>query len=256
MPSDRYGEGWTEQELVLALHLYCQLPFRKTKASTPAVIELSRRLGRTPASVARKLGNFGAFDPTLAAAGISGLAHFSRADQAIWSKYSSDWGALADDAAKILGTVLQEEPLPEEGSVRLPTGPSEVESLVRLRRHQAFFRRTVLASYGATCCICELEIPDLLIASHIVPWSENEALRSDPTNGLCLCCSHDRAFDRGYLSLTQEGLIVTSPLLGAFESGSCRTLLREFNGARWIPPSRFMPNGDYLKWHQEHVFRA
>lgn len=72
------------EELVLAFHAYCQIPFAKTKASNPDVINLANLLGRTPSSVARKLGNFGAFDPTLAQKGISGLKHVSKADKAIW----------------------------------------------------------------------------------------------------------------------------------------------------------------------------
>ena len=56
---------------MLAFHTYCQIPFAKTKASNPDVISLAELLGRTPSSVARKLGNFGAFDPMLAEKGIS-----------------------------------------------------------------------------------------------------------------------------------------------------------------------------------------
>ena len=66
MASEKYGSLWTRDELVLALYLYCQIPFAKTKANNPEVIRLAHVIGRTPASVARKLGNFGAFDPLLA----------------------------------------------------------------------------------------------------------------------------------------------------------------------------------------------
>jgi putative restriction endonuclease len=61
----RYGVPWSRNELILAFELYCRIPFQKTKASNSEVQELAKILGRTPASVARKLGNFGAFDPEL-----------------------------------------------------------------------------------------------------------------------------------------------------------------------------------------------
>ena len=66
------GQPWTREQLILAFELYCRIPFQRTKASDPRVKELAAILGRTPASVARKLGNFGAFDPQLAARDISG----------------------------------------------------------------------------------------------------------------------------------------------------------------------------------------
>ena len=64
-PSQKYGEPWTREELILAFDLYCRIPFQKTKANNPDVIQLAELLGRSPASVARKLGNFGSFDPEL-----------------------------------------------------------------------------------------------------------------------------------------------------------------------------------------------
>lgn len=66
----RYGQDWNRDEQILALYLYCQISFKKTKANNPEVIKFANLLGRTPSSVARKLGNFGAFDSRLAAQGI------------------------------------------------------------------------------------------------------------------------------------------------------------------------------------------
>ena len=76
------GQPWTREQLILAFELYCRIPFQRTKANDSRVKELAALLGRTPASVARKLGNFGAFDPVLAARDISGLTHGSKLDKA------------------------------------------------------------------------------------------------------------------------------------------------------------------------------
>ena len=70
------GQPWTREQLILAFELYCRIPFQRTKANDSRVKELAGLLGRTPASIARKLGNFGAFDPQLAARDISGLTLF------------------------------------------------------------------------------------------------------------------------------------------------------------------------------------
>jgi hypothetical protein len=72
------GQLWTREHLILAFELYCRIPFQRTKATDSRVKELAALLHRTPASVARKLGNFGAFDPQLAARNISGLTHGSK----------------------------------------------------------------------------------------------------------------------------------------------------------------------------------
>ena len=86
----RYGVLWSRDESILAFELYCRTPFQKTKANNPAVRELASVLGRTPASVARKLGNFGAFDPALQRVDIKGLTHTSRLDKEIWDEFHAD----------------------------------------------------------------------------------------------------------------------------------------------------------------------
>ena len=257
---DRYGQPWSERETVLALNLYCQIPFAKTKAQNPAVRALAAHLGRTPASVARKLGNFGSFDPALTARGVTGLEHASRSDRKIWERYAGSWSALVDDAHALW-------PGAEDGLLTLsisdevsfdkpktPEGPSETSRLGPVRRHQAFFRRAVLASYDSACCACGLDAPPLLNASHIVPWAQDEALRADPTNGLCLCALHDRAFDRGLVAVSPEGrfLVVSARHLARSEAG--RRFAAETDGVALRAPRRFAPDPARLAWHRENVF--
>ena len=98
----KYGTDWDRDELILALSGYCQIPFAKTKASNPDVIELANILQRTPSAVARKLGNFGAFDPILAKRGISGLRHVSKADKAIWDEFYGNWNALVRETQRLI----------------------------------------------------------------------------------------------------------------------------------------------------------
>lgn len=258
---DRYGQPWTERESVLALNLYCQIPFAKTKAQTPAVRTLAAHLGRTPASVARKLGNFGSFDPALAQRGVVGLTNSSKADREIWGRYTGRWDALVDDAHALwdgASDSFRAVPAPEEpglGVGEAPQGPSETRRLASVRRHQAFFRRAVLASYDSACCACGLDVPALLNASHIVPWSSDESLRADPTNGLCLCALHDRAFDRGLLALSDEGTFLVSDELKRSRSEAVSLFATSVEGAPLRAPRRFSPNPHGLTWHRENVFR-
>jgi hypothetical protein len=249
-PND--GAPWTRGELVLAFDLYCRIPFQRTKASNPEVRRTAAMLGRTPASVARKLGNFGAFDPQLRVRGISGLAHGSRLDKQIWDEFHSDWNALVSEANSIRETLggpefLTPAPIP-------PTGPSERVRSTKERLHQSFFRQTILSSYECRCCITGLNIEACLVASHIVPWSREERYRADPTNGLCLSATFDRLFDCGLLTISSSlTVLLSSQVLDSADPPS-RELIRCYADRPIIRPSRFLPSNTHLEWHHRNVF--
>jgi len=221
MPSDtKYGSAWGRDELILALYLYCQIPFAQTKASNPEVVKLAQVLRRTPSSVARKLGNFGAFDPLLAEKGIVGLIHYSKADKDIWHEFYRRWDVLVEESQKLLvGSNMKTAFAPEQEpdilpDLVLPTGPTTQPRLVMTRLYQSFFRKAVLASYGNRCCLCGMELKPLLVGSHIKPWSvATEEERTDPENGLCLCVLHDKAYDRGLLTVTTDYRVIVSAAL-------------------------------------------
>ena len=76
---------WTREELIVAINLYCKLPFGRLHKGNPEVIKLANLLGRTPSSVAWKLVNFASFDPSLKARGIKGASNVSNLDRQIWN---------------------------------------------------------------------------------------------------------------------------------------------------------------------------
>src|SRR5438046_1043274 len=131
------GQPWTREQLILAFELYCRVPFGRITTRNPLIRELGIVLGRTPAAVTRKLGNFGAFDPALAARNVSGLTHGSKLDRAIWDEFQRDWNGLvvrAHDIKKDLKPREQAEQLFVQ-----PQGPSERIGTVKQRLHQSFF---------------------------------------------------------------------------------------------------------------------
>jgi len=249
----RYGTPWNREELILAFELYCRIPFQKTKSNNPEVIELSRMIGRTPASVARKLGNFGAFDPTLQNLKIKGLTHTGKMDREIWNEFHADWNGLVLEA-NLLKKKFNIVPQFDE-TFREPKGPSEKKRLTKQRIHQAFFRETVLSSYETTCCVTGLSIRECLIASHIVPWGEEEKFRTDPTNGLCLSATFDRLFDAGLMTITKDLMIRFSSLLMASKNSMTRELLCCYNEKPIKKPHRFLPSRERLEWHQMNRFK-
>ena len=251
----RYGELWTHDESVLAFDLYCKIPFHKTKSNNPAVIELARILGRTPASIARKLGNFGAFDPALRKINISGLTHTSKLDQAIWEEFHRDWDGLVWEANNLRNKL---ESIPAQSSANSfmqPTGSSETVRLTKQRVHQRFFREAILSSYETTCCVTGIAISDCLVASHIIPWSEASCFRTDPTNGLCLSATFDRLFDAGLMSITDDLVICFSSQIVKSKESEIRDLLLRYHKQPIRKPRRFFPNPEHLAWHRRHQFK-
>ena len=74
-------------------------------------------------------------------------------------------------------------------------------AIVKTRVNQSVFRDSLLKKYK-TCCLCKVENPSLLIASHIKPWAVSEpGEKLDPQNGFLLCPNHDALFDGGYITL-------------------------------------------------------
>ncbi len=248
------GQLWTRDELVLAFDLYCRIPFQQTKATNPKVKDLAILLRRTPASVARKLGNFGAFDPQLAAKNISGLTHGSKLDKAIWNEFHADWSGLVTLANELKQARETSATQPEE--IALPEGPSERLVTAKQRVHQSFFREAVLSSYSSKCCITRLPITQCLIAGHIIPWNVSESRRADPTNGICLSATFDRLFDCGLMTIDQNLMIVMSQSILSSDDTSVRSKLTNLHGKPIMAPARFAPDLVCLRWHQEHIFKT
>jgi len=256
---DKYGTKWTWDETTLALYLYCQIPFERTKRTEPAVRRLASLIGRTPSAVARKLGNLGAFDKRLADQGISGLSHTSRLDREVWEQFEGRWEQLVETSSRILARLDRGDPIADTEQDEPPilpafSGPTEREAVVRIRRAQTFFRRTVLASYGGSCAFCGLDIPELVVASHIVPWAVREDLRAEPRNGLALCAIHDRAYDRGLVAVDSDHRLVVSSKISRSRSKAVEAMLGALEGRSIILPSRFLPLSECLRWHAENVF--
>ena len=118
----RYGAALLREELILAFELYCRIPFQKTKANNPYVQKLAMLLGRSPASVARKLGNLGSFDPELRKAKIIGLVHAGKLDRQIWDEFHDNWGKLVWEANKLRQKLM--EKTSEQSLLNRPGGNS------------------------------------------------------------------------------------------------------------------------------------
>jgi putative restriction endonuclease len=250
--------NWSRNELILAFNLYCKTPFGRIHIHNPEIIELSRIIGRTPSAVSWKLANFASLDPALKERNISGATHASRLDLEIWTEFNENWGQLSFESEKLLADLIGQpvESVSEIVVLDLPEG-KERETIVKARVNQSFFRKAVLAAYDFQCCITGLDIPELLNASHIIPWSVNVENRVNPQNGLCLNALHDRAFDRGLLTVTPNFRVKISPSIKDITSDlAAQELLLRYDNSEIRLPTRFKPNVEFLEYHAQYIFRA
>ncbi|MCC6569810.1 MAG: HNH endonuclease [Anaerolineales bacterium] len=248
---------WTREELILAFSLYCKIPFGTIHIRNPHVIALAKILKRTPSAVSWKLANFARLDPSLQNRNIAGASHGSKLDIEVWEEFNHNWGKLSFESEKLLAqkTGKPIEDITEIETTNLPKAGKERETVVKIRVNQSFFRKAVLAAYNSKCCITGLGIPELLNASHIVPWSKDENNRINPRNGLCLNAIHDRAFDRGLLTITPEFKIKISRSIKRYAvTDAVQDFLLRYDGSEIKLPTRFLPDIAFLTYHNKNIF--
>lgn len=250
-------QKWSREELIVAFNLYCKTPFGRIHNRNPQIIELASAIGRSPSALSWKLANFARLDPSVKQRSLSGASHGSRADVEVWQEFSNNWEELAYESERLL-IALTEHPVKivssDDNDLKLKEGKDR-DASVRVRINQAFFRNAVLAAYDYQCCITGLPIVELLNASHIIPWSKDKMNRVNPKNGLCLNALHDRAFDRGLITITPDFTIkVASSVKNSLSQDAAMHLLQRFNGSKIRLPSRFLPEKAFLIHHNSEVF--
>ena len=261
---------WSRTELLLAMNLYCRIPFGRQHSHAPEIVNLADVLGRTPGSVAMKLNNLTSLDPDEQARGIKGLPGASKLDQQIWDEFHKNSEEMAAESELLWRKIVQNQDLPgvpektveplegktfHDDSFKEPKGPTESIRTQKVRLGQGFFRRSVLAIYLGRCCISDIPISELLIASHILPWATFPDERTNPCNGLCLSRLHDGAFDEGLITFDEDyRLVLSQRLKDYFPNESLQINFSSYEGKALRMPEKFLPNKKFLAHHQEHIF--
>jgi len=245
---------------VIACGLYFTLPFGQMHYRNPKIIEVARLLKRTPSSLAMKLVDLASLDPAHSARGVKGLPGHSHNDERVWGEFHDNWDEMTvmseiklRSLEKAQGPTAPE--VPDQEYVP-PDGPTEAAATVKVRTMQGFFRKVVLAAYNSTCCITANPVEELLVASHILPWSGFPEQRLNPKNGLCLAAHFDRAFDRGLIAFDSQMRLLLSPVLKRYMTNPA--IDSEFvrrEGQRLTCPDRFLPDADFLAYHRSRLFQ-
>ncbi len=228
----------------------------KTNSS---IKELALVVGRSPDAVARKLGNFASLDPTLQARGIKGLSNTSKLDREIWSEFYDNWDAALIESEMLLAKVKNTtvEKLNNIDISDIPKQGLEKQRLVNTRVNQSVFRTIVLATYNNRCCITGISNPELLIASHILPWSRDEQNRMNPMNGLALNALHDKAFEVGLITIDADSykVRVSASLKKKDVTVSISQNFIDIEGKEILLPDKFLPDRDFLRAHNNERFK-
>jgi predicted restriction endonuclease len=210
--------NWARDELIVAFNLYCKIPFGRIHKSNPEI---------------------------------------SKKDKQIWDEFHKNWERLAFESQQVLGKLIEEDGKEYSREIVLHDSdiPTEVQRTTRVRLVQSFFREAVLSSYNFSCAVCKLNLPSMLNASHIVPWSVDKIRRADPTNGLAFCVFHDRAFDRGLMTIDKYFRVVLSQKVKVMDAPKLhRVGFLEIEGKGIILPEKFAPDQTALAYHREQVF--
>jgi putative restriction endonuclease len=251
---------WTREELILALNLYLKLPFGKLHSGTPEIIHLAKLIGRTPGSVAMRLNNFAAVDTYHQQRGIAGLPGGKKQVAPIWDEFVNNKEDLLFESERILAE-MEKKTLEEKFSEALREtqrlkGEDKIRE-VKTRVNQSVFRQIVLSNYAGKCAISGIDISDLLVASHILPWAKGESERLNPENGICLSALYDKAYDKGYIGITDKFEVVLSTALK--KRASEAYYHTHFAFLKDLPitlPQKYVPGKAFLQYHMDVVFKG
>ena len=251
---------WTRDELILTLNLYLKLPFGKLHSGTPEVIHLAKVLNRTPSSIAMRLNNFASVDPYHQQRGVGGLPGGKKQVQPIWDEFITNKEELLFESERILA---EKEKIALE--VKYAENLKGIEHLkgeyklreVKSRVNQNVFRQIVIANYESKCAITGIDIPDLLVASHIIPWAKNEQERLNPENGICLSSLYDCAFDKGLIGINENyEIILSDDIKKKHKLAYHSKYFASLTGSKINLPQKYLPKREFLQFHLDVIFRG
>jgi putative restriction endonuclease len=242
---------WSYEETKAAFALYMALPPGQQSRTNPSIIALASAIDRSASSIALKLGNLKFLDPNRS----GGLQNCSNMDRRIWQDYQDRGEDFHDEANQLYYELVDPE---TDNAVELLTSTPGVAvgfdrlTYTRERVNQNYFRYTLLENYDNRCCLTNISIEDLLVASHIKPWKDSTPTEKlDPANGLLLDALHDKAFDQGYITIDDQLRIRVSQKVP--HNAANDRWIWAYDKAPIRRP-RISPGRDYIAYHNDCIF--
>lgn len=249
---------WTKEELILAFNLYLKIPFGKMHSTNKDIIHLANLIDRTPGSIALRLANFASVDPVLKAREIKGMDGGKKIVQPIWDEFYDNQEELIFLSEEILAQKEHTSIEQKFEDILFDTKDLKGEDIIRAvktRVNQSVFRQMVLSNYNNKCAITGIDIPELLLASHIIPWSKNEEHRLNPENGICFSALYDKAFDKGLIGInTNHEIIFSDSIKKKKETEFYNKYFPSFENQKIIAAQKYIPRKEFLEYHLDTIF--
>jgi putative restriction endonuclease len=179
-----------------------------------------------------------------------------------WKKINTIW---VNDEDKNTLNILSEYEISTHGRIRyirnfrMYISKGMIENgqyIFRTTVNQNVFRRIIMMNYGGKCALTGIDIPELLVASHIKPWAKCKEERLNPDNGICLSSLYDDSFDKGLIGFDNNYRVVLSKrLTNNFDKSYYDKYFGSLNHQQLILPEEHKPNLQFLEWHMDEVFQ-
>ncbi|RUT68068.1 HNH endonuclease [Flavobacterium cupreum] len=249
---------WTRDEFILAFNLYLKIEYKKINDQNPDVIKLANLINRSPGSISIRLANFASVDPYHQQRGAGGLQNGGNQVQQIWNEFFNNKEELIFLSEQILAqkenTSIENKYEDILFDIKNLKGQDIIRA-VKTRVNQSVFRQMVLSNYNNKCAITGIDIPELLLASHIIPWSKNEEHRLNPENGICFSALYDKAFDTGLIGInTNHEIIFSDTIKKKKESEFYNKYFTSLENQKIIVAQKYSPRKEFLEYHLDTIF--
>ncbi len=252
------GRIWEENETLYLFGVFLFEPASAQRKGSPRLSEIGGLLDRGPDSIHRKIEDIRSNDP----------AYMQREKKPtkcanlvreVWSELYSESGygpmiRRIEDAYAAFAEQSSVD-LDPQFEVEIPPGQDIPIESTR-RSGQNIFRMMVANNFDRRCCITGLAVPNLLVASHILPWAESDPYqKTDPSNGLYLNRLHDGLFDRHQMYIDEDMRVQYVDSI-CHEDETFDRMLGPYEGQRIREPVRTSISEAYLAEHRAIACRS
>lgn len=173
-----------------------------------------------------------------------------RYEEKLWTIYNKEGSAPETLAEKLSSVDVEDCVNLLDDDMPMPQG-EDVLREVKTRLNQRFFRSMIMRDYSSCCCLTGLTVPEVLRASHIIPWAEDERNRMNPSNGLCLSATYDAAFDRHLVSFDENyRFVLSKSLKELYTNPAFKNHFLTYEGTTLALPKRYKPAQSFLEKHR------
>lgn len=207
-----------------------------------------------------RLNNFANVEPYHQQRGIVGLSGGKKQVEPIWKEFINNKEELLFESERILAQkehkTIEDKFADVLKDIEHLKGEYKVRE-VKTRVNQNVFRQIVIANYSGRCAVSGIDIPELLVASHIVPWSKNEDERLNPENGICLSPFYDQAYDKGFIGINEKfEILLSTDLRKKSKEEYHKKYLSSLEGSKITLPKKYYPSKAFLQFHLDQIFKG